>query len=158
VLTVAQNHVYDEHTNALNIYWSDKDVISWLAEHSDDEHLQRIQAQAAAHAQNMGVASRAVDEEAALFDDDDDGEDEVVLGRPDATPEAETSKQRLLSMAKAKPAFEGLRMSPAGHKIQEIKEFMTVPVRAVSCEVLSQILSVSTGHHHGRPDEEPAGD
>jgi protein SSD1 len=124
-----QNHVYDEHSNALSIYWSTKDVITWLAENSDDEHLKRIKRQAELHAQNMEVSSRAANEEAALFDDDDEAEDEVVLGRANEETEPVTSKQRLLSMSKAKPAFEGLRTSASGHKIQDIKEFMTVPVR-----------------------------
>ena len=38
------------------------------------------------------------------------------------------SKQRKLSKAKVMPAFEGLKTTPTGHKIQEIKELMTVPV------------------------------
>ena len=25
-----QNHVFDEHTRTLQIYWSDRDVIAWL--------------------------------------------------------------------------------------------------------------------------------
>lgn len=77
----------------------------------------------------MEVASRSVHDEKALFDEDDSDEDEIVLGRPTQQEEvAETSKQRLLSMAKAQPVFEGLRTSPAGHKIQEIREMMSVPV------------------------------
>ncbi len=74
----------------------------------------------------MEVASRSVYDENALFDDNDD--DEIVLGRNTDEVVQETSKQRLLSMAKVKPEFEGLRMSPAGHKIQDIRELMTVPV------------------------------
>ena len=77
----------------------------------------------------MEVASRSVHDEKALFDEDDTEEDEIVLGRSDSVaPEPETSKQRLLSMAKASPEFEGLRTTSSGHKIQDIKELMTVPV------------------------------
>ena len=78
----------------------------------------------------MEVASRSVHDESALFDEDDNEEDEIVLGRSNAEPEvAETSKQRLLSKQKLPPQFEGLKTLPSGHKIQEIRELMTVPVR-----------------------------
>lgn len=120
------NHVYDEHTHTLQIYWSDRDVITWLAENSDDEHLKKVKQNAEQHAVKMEVASRSVYDENALFDDNDD--DEIVLGRNTDEIVQETSKQRLLSMAKVKPEFEGLRMSPAGHKIQDIRELMNVPV------------------------------
>lgn len=114
----------------MQIYWSNKDVISWLAENSDDEHLKKVQQNAEAHAVKMEVASRSVHDEKALFDEDDADEDEIVLGRePEAEKEPETSTQRLLSAAKVQPVFEGLRTTPSGHKIQDIKELMTVPVR-----------------------------
>ncbi|KAF8913951.1 SSD1 protein [Gymnopilus junonius] len=122
-----ENHVYDEHTHTLQIYWSKRDVISWLAENSDDEHLKKVKQNAEQHALKMEVASRSVHDEKALFDEDDVEEDEIVLGRDNGALE-ETSKQRLLSMANIKPEFEGIRITPAGHKIQDIKELMTVPV------------------------------
>ncbi|PPQ94041.1 hypothetical protein CVT25_009889 [Psilocybe cyanescens] len=123
------NHVYDEHTHTLQIYWSNRDVISWLAENSDDEHLKKVKQNAEQHALKMEVASRSVHDESALFDEDDVDDDEIVLGRSEIVPEKpETSKQRLLSMAKVKPEFEGVRITASGHKIQEIHELMTVPV------------------------------
>ena len=124
------NHVYDEHTHTLQIYWSTRDVISWLAENSDDEHLKKVKQNAEQHALKMEVASRSVHDERALFDEDEgDDEDEIVLGRDEKKEAAkETSAQRLLSMAHVQPEFEGLRTSAAGHKIQDIKELMTVPV------------------------------
>lgn len=80
----------------------------------------------------MEVASRSVQDEKALFDEDDADDDEIVLGRSDAPPSApETSKQRLFSMTKVRPEFEGLRVTSSGHKIQDIKELMTVPVRSI---------------------------
>lgn len=121
--------MYDEHTHVLQIYWSDRDVISWLAENSDDEHLKKVKQNAEQHALKMEVASRSVHDEKALFDEDDGDEDEIVLGRSDEKPAEETSKQRLLSASKAMPQFEGLKTSSSGHKIQDIKELMTVPVR-----------------------------
>lgn len=110
----------------MQIYWSDRDVITWLAENSDDEHLKKVKQNAEQHAVKMEVASRSVYDENALFDDNDD--DEIVLGRNTDEVVQETSKQRLLSLAKVRPEFEGLRMSPAGHRIQDIRELMTVPV------------------------------
>ena len=112
----------------MQIYWSDQDVITWLAEHSDDEHLKKVKQNAEQHALKMEVASRSVHDENALFDEDEAEDDEIVLGRENKAEEAtETSKQRLLSIAKVKPEFEGLRTA-SGHKIQDIKELMTVPV------------------------------
>src|SRR6266581_1064683 len=106
---ISQNHVYDDRTFTLQIYWSDKDVITWLVENSDDEHLQKVKQNAEQHALKMEVTSRSVHDEKALFDEDDADDDEIVLGRNDApTPAAETSKQRLHSITKAKPQFEGL--------------------------------------------------
>ena len=106
-------------------------MISWLAENSDDEHLKKVKQNAEQHALKMEVASRSVHDEKALFDEDD-AEDEIVLGRNEYVPQApETSKQRLLSMAKAMPEFEGLRTTSSGHKVQDIKELMTVPVSTV---------------------------
>ncbi|EJD53591.1 RNB-domain-containing protein [Auricularia subglabra TFB-10046 SS5] len=121
------NHVYDEHTHSLQIYWSTKDVITWLAENTDDEHLKKVK-RTADHFVKMEVASASVQDEQALFDDDND--DEIVLDRARDNKEAasETSKQRLLSLHHPEPKFEGLRTTNAGHRIQEIKELMSVPV------------------------------
>jgi len=131
------NHVFDEHTRTLQIYWSDRDVIGWLAENSDDDHLKKVHRTAEQNAVKMEVFSGSVHDEKALFeedDDDDDDDDEIVIARtsakesPEAPPVVETSRQRLLSIAKVEPVFEGLKTPAAGHKIQEIKELMSVPV------------------------------
>jgi protein SSD1 len=124
-----QNHVFEEHSHTLQIYWSTRDVISWLAENSDDEHLKKVKQTAEQHAVKMELTSRSVHDERALFDEDE--EDEIVINRP--TPPAETeveetSKQRKLSKAKVEPQFEGLRRTPSGHRIQDIRELMSVPV------------------------------
>lgn len=123
----------------MQIYWSNRDVLSWLAENSDDEHLKKVKQNAEAHAIKMEVASRSVHDEKALFDEDDDAdEDEIVLGRDmEAENAPETSKQRFLSAAMVQPVFEGLRTTPAGHKIQDIKELMTVPVRFLLSDVFA---------------------
>lgn len=98
-----------------------------MAENSDDEHLKKVKQTAEQHAVKMEVSSLSVQAESALFDEDD-ADDEIVLGRSQPDAVKETSKQRLVSQAKAKPQFEGLRTSPNGHKIQDIRELMTVPV------------------------------
>ena len=137
----SQNHVYDEHKHTLQIYWSQRDVITWLAENSDDEHLKKVKQNAEQHAVKMEVASRSFNDEHALLDEDDQ-DDEIVLGRSSEDDAAkETSKQRLLSRAKMQPVFEGLKVTPAGHKIQEIREMQTVPV------------SVSAHYDRSDPDQ-----
>ncbi|KAG1761105.1 hypothetical protein EDD22DRAFT_986712 [Suillus occidentalis] len=75
------SHVYDEHEHTLKIYWLNRDVLSWLAENSDDEHLKKVKQNAEAHAVKMEFASRSVHDEKALFHEDDADEDEIVLGR-----------------------------------------------------------------------------
>ena len=115
--------MFDEHNHILSIYWSNKDVITWLAENSDDEHLKKVKQTAEQHALKMEVASRSIHDEHALFDED---EDDIVLSKEGK--DLETSKQRLISKAQIKPIFEGLRTTDTGHKIQDIKEMMTVPV------------------------------
>jgi len=114
----------------LQIYWSDRDVITWLAENSDDEHLKKVKENAEQHAVKMEVASRSVHDERALFDEDD-GDDEIVLGHDndEAVEEEVESVQREISKARVTPEFEGLKTTTAGHKIQQVKELMTVPVR-----------------------------
>lgn len=78
----------------------------------------------------MEVASRSVHDERALFDEDD-GDDEIVLGHDDDEPAEEEieSVQREISKARVTPEFEGLKTTLAGHKIQQVRELMTVPVR-----------------------------
>ncbi|CAE7079676.1 unnamed protein product [Rhizoctonia solani] len=122
------NHVFEEHSHTLQIYWSTRDVISWLAENSDDEHLKKVKQTAEQHAVKMELTSRSVHDERALFDEDE--EDEIVISRPAPPADAteETSKQRKLSKAKVEPQFEGLRRTSAGHRIQDIRELMSVPV------------------------------
>jgi hypothetical protein len=151
-----QNHVYDEHEHKLQIYWSDRDVITWLAENSDDEHLKKVKQNAEQHALKMEVASRSVNDEKALFDEDDAEDDEIVLGRSEKIlEERETSKQRLLSQAKVKPEFEGLKVMSAGHKVQEIRELMTVPVCLyISLQFKWCLILLFTGYCHCRFDQE----
>ena len=105
----------------------------------------------------MEVASRSVNDEQALFDEDDQ-DDEIVLGRTDVKEEGpETSKQRLLSRAKVQPIFEGLKITNAGHKIQEIREMQTVPVSVlINFYTNSKTDCVISGHRHRRSHQEPS--
>jgi protein SSD1 len=82
------------------------------------------------HAVKMEVASRSVHDERALFDEDD-GDDEIVLGHDndEVVEEEIESVQHEISKARVTPEFEGLKTTPAGHQIQQVKELMTVPVR-----------------------------
>lgn len=83
----------------------------------------------------MEVTSRSVNDESALFDDDGDDEQIVVNRTSHTQSEKETSKQRLQSIAKQKPQFEGLRTTSSGHRIQEVREVMSVPVSGDRCVV-----------------------
>lgn len=101
------------------------------------------------HALKMEVASRSVHDESALFDEDDADDDEIVLGRDDVPPPSEEiSKQRMRSITKDVPQFEGLRITPSGHKIQEIKELMTVPVCLLLSICCRLIKTFHIGHCH----------
>ncbi|KZO93722.1 RNB-domain-containing protein [Calocera viscosa TUFC12733] len=121
-----ENHVYDEHAHSLQIYWTTKDVISWLAEtSSDDPHLQKMRRTAEMHARNqanMELTSRQPTDESALFEEPEDDEP-----ADSGAAEIIESHQHAMSRRKEMPPFEGLR-DTAGHKIQEIKESMLVPV------------------------------
>ncbi|EPQ29741.1 uncharacterized protein PFL1_06860 [Pseudozyma flocculosa PF-1] len=71
-----EHHDYDTDANALSIYWKrDVDVISWLAENSDDVHVKKLQSLARQHAA-MEMTSQSHTDEAALFDDDDDDDED----------------------------------------------------------------------------------
>ena len=114
------------------------------------------------HALKMEVASRSLHDEKALFDEDDgddDDDDEIVLGRDNAEPEEGDieSVQRDISKARITPGFEGLKTTPAGHKIQQVKELMTVPVRI---SLNGRRVSLADpfppiGYCHCRLDKEP---
>ena len=155
-LFVPQNHVYEEHTSTLQLYWSDRewdfiptrhdrrltrycdlapagDVITFLAERGDDEHLNKVKKLGDHHA-SLEVSTRGQDE-SALFDDDEESQDEeeteeiVVKARKLTQAEEKASVQRSKSAAKTSPVFEGLRTHAAGgHRIQDIRELMKVPV------------------------------
>lgn len=58
------NHVYDEHKRTLALYWSEKDVLSYLAEEVDDEYLNSVIAKSKVNAVATGAdASESVQKE-----------------------------------------------------------------------------------------------
>ena len=95
-----ENAVHDEHKNVLSLYWTDKDVLSFIAETTENPVVEAIRAQpkgsqgptrsAAAEAQRRGG-------------------------------------QYAKSASGVKPAYNGLR-TVDGHKIQDVKEWDKVPV------------------------------
>ena len=89
----------------------------------------------------MEVTSRSVHDESALFDED---EDDIVLAKEQTE---ETSKQRLLSKARVAPSFVNLRQGD-GHRIQDVKELMSVPVSALAIENV-QLMNAWLGHRNG---------
>ncbi len=99
-----------------SLYWSEQDVLSFLSENSDDAHLKRVKAWH--EKSSSAVHSSAGDENAS-----------PEVGADGA---AGVSKQRAKSEAgkKSKLEFGGLRRPSPGHRIQDIKEMDTVPVRA----------------------------
>jgi protein SSD1 len=125
-------------------------VINWLAENSDDEHLRKVKQTAEQHALKMEVTSRSVHDESALFEEEDEEDDEVVIGRTEKPEKKETSKQRLLSQATTKPEFEGLKTTSTGHRIQDIKELQSVPVRRSPMRPLRR-TNYFPGHCHRGP-------
>ncbi|WVR09339.1 hypothetical protein IAU60_006405 [Kwoniella sp. DSM 27419] len=100
-----ENTVYDEHRDILSLYWTNQDVLSFLASTTDDPHLLKIkalgerQAQASSQSTNNGAGS---------------------------------SKQYSKSAERQLPKFDGLRTGAGGHKIQDIKELASVPVIVTS--------------------------
>lgn len=99
--------------SAHSLYWSEQDVLSYLSENSDDAHLKRVKAW---HEKSISAVHSSADDENAS---------------PEIGSDRAASKQRSKSEAgkKGKLEFAGLRRPSPGHRIQDIKEMDTVPVR-----------------------------
>lgn len=100
------NAVFDEHKDILSLYWTTQDVLSLLAESSEDPHLLKIKASG----DRNGTVSNSTN------------------GVGSAVP----SKQSQRSAQQSKPQFEGLRSTPSGHRIQDVRELMPIPVIVTS--------------------------
>ncbi|WRT68713.1 uncharacterized protein IL334_005693 [Kwoniella shivajii] len=104
-----ENVVYDEHKDILSLYWTNQNVLSFLAETTDDPHLLKIKALGERLA--IGTSTSQSVEESSLFDGSD-----------------KTSKQYRKSSHPTEIKYEGLRSDLGKHKIQDIKELMNLPV------------------------------
>lgn len=102
---------FDEHKNVLSLYWTTQDVLLFLTQSNEDEHLLKIKQRVEGQATG---ATQAADAN-ALFDDSD------------AVTVAETSAQYQKSAAHTPLVFEGLR-DGGNHRIQDVKEFSSLPV------------------------------
>ena len=111
------NAVFDEHKDVLSLYWTNQDVLSFLAEATEDPHLEKIKALGDRHA--AGHSTRSADA-AKLFD-----------GESSTTPSSATSVQYAKSASQSSLEFEGLRIS-GEHKIQDVRELMKIPVIVTS--------------------------
>ncbi|KPV71704.1 uncharacterized protein RHOBADRAFT_30884 [Rhodotorula graminis WP1] len=131
-----ESTLHDERENTLQIFWKKGvDVLSWLAETNQDEHLQRLRSVAKHHSSLMEADSGKGDAEQALFDDDED-EDE---GASSATKAAHgngsvarekrvlETEQHKKSSQRAPLRFNGVS-TENGHASQLIKTLDHVPV------------------------------
>lgn len=116
-----QNAVYDEHANSLALYWKKgENVLHWLADNQNDAHLQRVRQQA------VHATTGAAQAESHLFEDDDDDESS---GAPHPALDAiKTSEQHHKSQDKSELKFEAVETTPAGHRVQTVRELQSVPV------------------------------
>ncbi|GAA5864874.1 hypothetical protein JCM3774_004257 [Rhodotorula dairenensis] len=123
-----ESTVYDERENALQIFWKrGVDVLAYLTETGEDEHLKRLRATAQHHAKLMEADSGKGEAESALFDDEDDeGEDGKEAARGAAKRVLDTEQHRK-SRDRTALTFEGLS-SENGHCSQTVQVLQRVPV------------------------------
>ncbi|WWD19349.1 hypothetical protein CI109_103808 [Kwoniella shandongensis] len=108
-----ENVVYDEHKDVLSLYWTNQDVLSFLAETTDDPHLLKIRSLGERH--SIGNSTSRSADETALFETG-----------------GKNSKQYAKSAQRVTPKYEGLRNAEGGHKVQDVRELMTLPVIVTS--------------------------
>lgn len=124
-----ESFMYDEHTNSLTIYWKKGvDVLSFLVENNQDDHLARLHDQAQHHAKMMETQSTQTDAEKALFDDDEEEDPEdSAIGFAQAERRAAETEQHVKSRERVPLKFDGLSTKD-GHACQVISELHEVPV------------------------------
>ncbi|GAA6019805.1 hypothetical protein JCM11491_000276 [Sporobolomyces phaffii] len=128
-----ESFMYDEHSNSLTIYWKKGvDVLSYLVENNQDDHLARLHSQVQHHAKMMESSTTQTDAEKGLFEDDDDQDDEDDEDdSADAFAKAEKksveTQQHIKSRERAPLKFDGLSTKD-GHACQTISELHEVPV------------------------------
>lgn len=118
------------------LYWTKQDTISYLAQDSDDPHIKKIKSLSDRRA--TGTLTTQSTDTDALFSS--------------ATTSADSSKQYAKSANEVQIEYQGLRSS-GGHKIQDIKELMSVPVIITSDMTKSPpvlVVYASTSTRHSR--------
>jgi protein SSD1 len=109
------------------LYWTDQDVLDFLAENSDDEHLKRVRNtnQRAKSVPPSGVATPS-------------GEPDVGSAAADKYKGVQERKSATMKISDLE--FDGLRQTEGieNHKIQTIKELQSVPVSFLACLYLDQ--------------------
>lgn len=111
------NHVYDEHSRTLSLYWTERDVLDFLAENSDDEHLKRV-----INTNQRAKSVQPASESAAHPDEE--------VGKASAEKYKGKQERKSATMNIKDLEFEGLRQTEGfeNHKIQTIKELQSVPI------------------------------
>ncbi|GAA5956196.1 hypothetical protein JCM3765_005486 [Sporobolomyces pararoseus] len=125
-----ESFMYDEHTNSLTIYWKKGvDVLSYLVENNQDDHLTRLHSQVQHHAKMMEAQTTQTDAEKGLFEDDDDEEeqDDSAAAFAKAERKSVETQQHIKSRERAPLKFDGLSTKD-GHACQVISELHEVPV------------------------------
>ncbi|CAO1623899.1 unnamed protein product [Sympodiomycopsis kandeliae] len=143
-----EHHTYDEHSNSLSVYWRrGVDTIDFLAEKSDDPHIQALRVRAQQQ-KDLDMYTQSHQDEAALFDDDDDDDNEALaeakrrlISGEDAKDSVQRSSSRAYRQEELK--FDGIQEPSTGHKIQTVKQLQTVPV-VISASVGSKSPPVIT--------------
>ncbi|GAA5906681.1 mRNA-binding translational repressor SSD1 [Sporobolomyces salmoneus] len=128
-----ESFMYDEHTNSLTIYWKKGvDVLSYLVENNQDDHLARLHSQVQHHAKMMESETTQTDAEKGLFEDDDNEEeqgerDDSADAFAKAARKSVETQQHIKSRERAPLKFDGLSTKD-GHACQVISELHEVPV------------------------------
>lgn len=120
------------------LYWTEQDVLDFLAENSDDEHLKRVRNtnQRAKSVPPSGVATPTGEE----------------VGSAAAEKYKGVQERKSATMKISDLEFEGLRQTEGieNHKIQTIKELQSVPVRGVVDGQISDSAKACTLDHRQR--------
>ncbi|GJN92923.1 hypothetical protein Rhopal_005966-T1 [Rhodotorula paludigena] len=125
-----ESTMHDERENTLQIFWQKGvDVLAWLAESNQDEHLQRLRAVAKHHSSLMEADSGKGEAESALFDDDDDDEANGDEGKSRSNGQKRVfeSDQHRKSRDRSPHDFAELS-TENGHSAQTIRTLQRVPV------------------------------
>jgi protein SSD1 len=104
----------------IRLYWTERDVLDFLAENSDDEHLKRV-----INTNQRAKSVQPASESAAHPDEE--------VGKASAEKYKGKQERKSATMNIKDLEFEGLRQTEGfeNHKIQTIKELQSVPVSVI---------------------------